>query len=144
AEAARAAHEDPAHTHVGYFLIDKGVSALEGQLGYRPRFKARALRAVQRHATIAYLGTLSFLVTLIVAALVLALIQIHAGAAITVLTALLAFIPAGELAVSLLNWDLTHMFGPKLLPKIDLAKGIPADARTMIVVPALLCDEKSV
>src|SRR5262249_3594890 len=87
---------------------------------------------------------LTFLITLIVTGLVLALAQIHAGPALAILGALLILIPASELAVSLVNWDLTHMFSPKLLPKIDLAKGIPADACTIVVVPALICDEASV
>ena len=41
AQAARAANEDIAHSHVGYFLIDKGVVQLEEHVGYRPTLGER-------------------------------------------------------------------------------------------------------
>src|SRR5438874_11476651 len=53
-------------------------------------------------------------------------------------------IPASELALSVLNWDVTHVFEPRLLPKIDLSKGIPLEARTMVVVPVIFNDQSTV
>ena len=35
-------------SHVGYFLVDKGREALEGQIAYRPLFSERFLRVVKR------------------------------------------------------------------------------------------------
>src|SRR6266550_1391339 len=58
AEAARAANEDAAHSHVGYFLIDRGITRLEQHVGYRAPLRDRVFRAIERHATIAYLGTM--------------------------------------------------------------------------------------
>src|SRR5207249_819682 len=51
---------------------------------------------------------------------------------------------ASALALSVLNWDMTHIFAPRLLPKIDLSKGITSEARTMVVVPVILNDEETV
>src|SRR5437870_6940579 len=53
-------------------------------------------------------------------------------------------IPASELALSVLNWDVTHIFEPRLLPKIDLSKGTPSEARTMVVVPVIFNDETTI
>src|SRR5207245_1083871 len=61
-----------------------------------------------------------------------------------VIAALLSLIPASDLALSVLNWDVTHVFEPRLLPKIDLSKGISADARTIVVVPVIFHDEATV
>ncbi len=145
AEEARAANEDRAHSHVGYFLIDEGVVRLEKRVGYRPRLSEQVSRAIQHHPAIAYLGTLSLLVTLITVSLLWAMLSSKAGIATTIIGALLALIPASDLIASVLNWDLTHIFPPRLLPKIDLArKGIPPDACTMVVVPVILSDEATV
>jgi hypothetical protein len=57
-----------------------------------------------------------------------------------VVTALLGLIPASELALSVVNWDITHLFEPRLLPKIDLSRGIPAEAQTIVVVPVIFND----
>ncbi|HXI61656.1 MAG TPA: glucoamylase family protein [Pyrinomonadaceae bacterium] len=144
AEAARAANEDNAHSHVGYFLIDKGVARLEEHVGYRSPLGERVFRAIERHATVAFLGTLSLVTLLFVILLVAALVYSGAGIAITIIGTVLALIPASDLIVSVVNWDVTHIFPPKLLPKLDLSKGIPNDACTMVVVPVILFDESTI
>jgi cyclic beta-1,2-glucan synthetase len=144
AEAARAANEDNAHSHVGYFLIDKGVARLEEHVGYRSPPGERVFRAIERHATMAFLGTLSLITLLFVILLVAALVYSGAGIAITIIGTVLALIPASDLIVSVVNWDVTHIFPPRLLPKLDLSKGIPNDACTMVVVPVILFDESTI
>ena len=59
----------------------------------------------------------------------------HVGA-ITV--AILALGPASELATALVNWTVTHVLGPRPLPRLDLDDGVPANLRTLVVVPMLL------
>ena len=61
-----------------------------------------------------------------------------------VLTAALALIPASDLALTVLNWDLTHFFPPRLLPRMDTVKGIPEDAATFVVVPTIFLNESQV
>src|SRR5205085_2587205 len=82
-------------------------------------------------------GTLPLIASFIVAALVA--IAYHAGASFGLLTAfvMLSLIPASDLALSILNWDVTHLLGPRLLPSMESKDGIPADAATMVVVPTL-------
>ena len=144
AEAARDADKDPAQTHVGYFLVGEGLYRLEPEVSCWLQPGERLRRAIQRHATAAYLGTLTFLTLLVIALLAFAVFTAGAGLWLTVLTAVLVLIPASELALSVLNWDFTHVFAPRLLPKIDLSKGIPPEARTMVVVPVILSDQATI
>ncbi len=144
AEEARSAGADPAHTHVGYFLIAEGVSRLEAETAYRPRLGERVRRAIKRHASIAYLGSLTLLTVLILSVAVIYGLRTQPGLLMFVIAALVSLIPASDLALSVLNWDVTHFFAPRLLPNIDLSKGIPADARTMVVVPVIFNDQETV
>ncbi len=144
AEATRASGEDSTHSHVGYFLVGNGVAQLENEVGYSPRVGEKILRTIERHASLTYLGTIALLTALIATLVVIALVPLGAGGALTLLAVLLALIPASDLAVNLLNWDITHVLPPKLLPKIDLTKGIPPEARTIVVVPVILADEATV
>ncbi|HEX7531000.1 MAG TPA: hypothetical protein VF333_07645, partial [Pyrinomonadaceae bacterium] len=141
AEEARRAGEDAAHAHVGYFLIAEGVSRLETESAYRPRLGERARRAIERHATLAYLGTLTLLMTLIVGFAVITVWLAQPSIVMVAIAVLLSLIPASDLALSVLNWDITHIFEPRLLPNIDLSKGLPAEARTMVVVPVIFNDQ---
>jgi cyclic beta-1,2-glucan synthetase len=144
AEEAQTSGSDVAHSHVGYFLIGEGVHRLETETSYRPRVGEAIRRAVERHATFAYLGTLLALTAVIVGFIVMAAFRVDASIAMAVMVTLLSLIPASDLALSVLNWDVTHLFDPRLLPKIDLSKGIPAEARTIVVVPTILNDAATV
>ncbi len=141
AQTARKESKEEPQTHVGYFLVGEGVTRLENQAGYRPRLMERTLRAIQGHATFVYLGVISFLTLLMVAILVWLMLRLNAGPALTIIGVLLVLIPASDLALDLVNWSVTHSFAPKILPKLDLTRGIPPEARTMVVVPAILPNE---
>src|SRR6266496_840966 len=144
AEEARDSGAVSTHSHVGYFLIDKGVSRLERETNYRPTLTRRIRRAIEQHAAFSYLGTLTAITLMIVGVILLALILNQANIATIIVAAILSLIPASDLSLSVLNWDVTHFFEPRLLPKIDLSKGIPAEARTIVVVPAILNDKETV
>lgn len=69
AQSAANSGKDARTAHVGYYLIDAGVFQLEEVFGYLPRLGERFQRWCFRHPTLAYLGTLSLLTTLILAAI---------------------------------------------------------------------------
>jgi cyclic beta-1,2-glucan synthetase len=144
AESARDGAAVEERAHVGYYLVGTGVSELEREFAYRPKARERRLRALLAHPTRFYLGTLALLTALVVATLVFGAYLAGAGWPLLAALALLSLIPASELAVSVLNWDVTHLLPPRVLPKIDASEGIPADARTMVVIPAILSGEPAV
>lgn len=140
AETSAGSIEDQSSSHVGYFLIGKGLAQLEAQTSYQPRSRERIERVIKRHATTFYLGVLTLVVMLLIGLWSALVFRVHHSISMTLLAGLLALIPATDLALSVLNWDITHTFEPHLLPKIDLSQGIPAEARTMVVVPVILFD----
>lgn len=145
-ELAQQSHEhnpqDSAQAHVGYYLIDEGRAALEHEVNYRPALIERAQRLALRHPTLFYFGLFGLLIGLILSLLALAAVRAGATPFGLVAIALLALIPATDLALSILNWDITHTFKPRVLPKMDAEAETPPEARTMIVVPTLLTSEK--
>ena len=131
-------------THVGYYLVDAGLAQLESSYCYQPRAAERLRRYLLRHATVAYLGSLAFLTLLIIALLVSAMHAFGASWPLLIATSLLSLIPASDLALSVLNWDVTHLFPPRLLPRMETITGIPEEARTMVVVPTIFSSESQV
>ena len=107
-ESARDGAAIEERAHVGYYLVGAGVSELESEFAYRPKARERRLRALLAHPTRFYLGTLALLTALVVAALVFGAYLAGAGWPLLAALALLSLIPASELAVSVLNWDVTH------------------------------------
>ena len=144
ADAPAGPAPEAARAHVGNYLVGDDVVRLEQVFGYRPRPRERVVRTVLRHPTFFYLGTLGLLTALVVAAL--CFIAYRGGASWAVLAglALLSLIPASDLALSVLNWDVTHLFAPRLLPSMETKQGVPEDARTMVVVPTLFTGDATV
>ena len=142
--AAHADEASRAQRHVGYYLIDDGLAQLESTFKYQPRPTERLRRFLLRHATGTYLGTLTLMTLLIVSLLIYFMYRNGVGWPFLIFTALLAIIPASDLVLTVLNWDVTHFFTPRLLPRMDTVKGIPDDAATFVVVPTIFLHESQV
>jgi cellobiose phosphorylase len=148
-ELAEAAHRrDAGHvgrTHVGYYLIDAGRAELEARFGYRPRLRERLSRFVVAHPTACYLGSIGVLSAGLVAAAVLTVKRRSpAGKGLLTALGLVSALPASEIAMTLVNGVVTALLPPRLLPKLDLLRGIPASLRTLVAVPSLLDSEAGI
>ena len=140
AEAAPQADGAPDEraTDPGYYLIAQGRPALEAEIGYRAPSSERFRRMFLSGATPGYLATISVVTGLLLA---LPLLAGHsAGMSLGALAALalLAVIPASDLALALVNRAVMDLIGPTALPRLELADGVPASLRTLVVVPTLL------
>ncbi len=135
---------DHRHEHVGWYLIDEGRVELERAFGYKPAVAERTARLIRGRSTFAYLGALSLGTILLLVIPLLFAWRLGAGAIVLTVLGLLTAVPAGDMALSLLNWLVTSVSLPRKLPKIDLSSGIPEAARTMVVVPTLLSDAQVV
>jgi cyclic beta-1,2-glucan glucanotransferase len=124
--------------HVGYYLISRGRFRLEGDLGYPPSAGERLARFFFKHPAIGYLGTIAVTVALGVSSLVAYAGRRGAAPVELWLVAMLTLIPVSELVISLINAILTSRIPPRPLPKLALRKGIPAESRTLVVVPAII------
>lgn len=126
--------------HVGFYLINSGLSTLEKSIGYRPRLNARLRHWGLAHPTLTYLGSISILSLLIVVGL-LSYTHVSSGSpAQLILVGLLGCGLALDAAINLVHWIITHQIPPRTLPRMDYSEGIPADCRTMIVIPTMLAN----
>ena len=143
-EAHKANAQDIEHAHVGYYLISDGLVELEKAFGYRLRVREFVRRAILSHPTLFYLGTLTLLTALVISALLFFAYVAGASPLLLVVFALLSLVPASDLALSVLNWDITYLLPPRLLPSMETKHGIPEDACTMVVVPTLFTSTETV
>jgi cyclic beta-1,2-glucan synthetase len=130
--------KDEVARHVGYYLIDTGRQALEEITGAKVPMWEWSRRWLRAHATGAYFGSLSLLTAALVAVPLL-FVSGLVPALTLVLLGFLLVLPASELAALALNYFVTSLLPPQVLPKMSFEKeGIPDDCRTLVVVPMLL------
>ena len=124
--------------HVGYHLVGEGRHDLELDIGYRPKLSKRARRVVLRWPATFYFSLVVF-ITAVLAGYGARYVRTHGGsAAETVWTALLLLIPASEVAIVFIQRLVALFIRPRRLLRLNFDQGLPADARTMVIVPVLL------
>src|ERR1700723_68246 len=128
----------------GYYLISHGRLEFERELGFQVAWRRGVLRLYVRHAVSGYLGTIALLTALILALPLAHARELHVSAPILVLLALLASVPASDLAIALINRVVADLFGPRTLARLELRDGVPEDLRTVIVVPTLLTSRDAI
>ncbi len=137
-EAVWAGLEQPRLAHVGYYLLDKGRDSLEKQIGYQPDRSQQFSRTLLAHPTLVYVGGIVGLTSLLTAAALLYAISTGGNFIQLILVGCLSLMPASAMAVSLVNWLVTMLMRPRVLPKLDFSEGVPPQCRTMVVIPAML------
>ncbi len=130
--------------HVGYYLIDEGFSQLAARIGLHPSLTWRVRTFVRTHAEELFLTSIQILTLLFIAAALFPVLGHVRGFTGIAAIIILAFIPAMQDAVDLVNSTITAIFEPEALPKLDFSNGIPRECTTLVAVPTLLLSEKQV
>lgn len=141
---AHALEHDTRSSHVGYYLIDAGRADLEREIGYRPTRLERVQRWWADRSQVAYfslIGLFSFFFLLI---FTLYAITQTANIWLILLTPLLLLVPALTVSTELINWVLTLLFPPQVLPKLEFERAIPETFHTVIAIPTLLTSVEEV
>ena len=126
--------------HVGFYLLGEGVRKLEREARCRLPLRLRVGRALQARPTVTYLGPILLGAAALLAAFAGLVTDLGAGPAALALTLLLGVVPALTVAVAAVNLAITQLVWPRVLPRMDLEDGVPAEARTLVVMPVLLTD----
>jgi cyclic beta-1,2-glucan synthetase len=123
---------------VGVYLIGPGLPTLQKSLRIQPSLRVRLYQWTSKHALIGYLS-LIVLIVIVITNYLLKKASEQTGHTFWLwVLGVVIVIASSQLASTLVNWVITLLIRPQLLPKMDFKKGIPATYRTLVVVPALL------
>ena len=131
-------------SHVGYYLIDKGLLQLEHAAGVRLSITEAMQRAGRRLPLVVYLGTILLLMLIFSGSL---LAQGHVGQLsgwMLTLIVILVVLSTSHLAIALVNWVATLLVAPRRLPRLDFSEGISPDYRTLVVIPSMLINTQNI
>ena len=143
-KSARLSEGDGRAGHVGYYLIDKGLPALERATGVRWPWSRFVERMIHRLPLTFYVGGVVALTLLAVSGLLWHIQSLGAAGGMFLAFALVSLIGTSRLAVGLMNALAAFLVKPKALPRMDFSSGIPPDCRTMVAVPTMLNGEEGI
>ncbi|MCF0124996.1 MAG: hypothetical protein HUJ68_04450 [Clostridia bacterium] len=117
--------------HIGYYLIEKGINELYGELKYKNQETDKNKKAK------IYISIITL------TSIILSILSTYTIKTNTIWQQLIAFIlfliPASEVSVQIVQFILSKTVKPKLIPKMDFTKGIPKEYATMVEI----CDRIS-
>lgn len=143
-ESARKNGVDDRTAHVGFYLIDKGLPALEHAACARIPALEITCKTAKRFSLLLYLGAIA-LITFLLVVVLLAHVNLKNmlyGEVIILGAALI--IAISQLALELVNCLAMSIVTPHSLPRMDFSLGIPAGFHTLTVVPTMITNSQNI
>ncbi|HBV86948.1 MAG TPA: glycosyl transferase family 36 [Desulfosporosinus sp.] len=141
---AQKAHEqgDFISSHVGYYLTAQGREDLEQELEEdfgKPRdVWTKLRRGILKQPESYYFGSL-FVGVICLFGFLLPYAILETPLSLSYILLFIGLlIWASSIVIPLVNWMASEFVRPSFLPKLELRDGIPAQLRTMVVIPTLL------
>lgn len=151
-ELAEVAHKVPCHnpreadrySHIGYYLVSDGVELLHRKIGFRIPLGQRVRAFVKQHPDELFVPAIAVLALAIMSTILLLLTDPGSSPYLILLAMAALLLPCSQSAVQVVNYLVTSLLQPQILPKINFSKGIPDRCLTMVAVPTLLLSETQV
>ena len=126
-------------SHIGYYLIDNGINELYDSLQYKTTRKMKPKNKVKLYILATSLLT-------IITSLILTFILIgnYQNIGLNILSFIIFLIPSHEFSIKLIQYILSKIIKPKLIPKLDMQNGIDKENTTMVVIPTILKSKEKV
>jgi cyclic beta-1,2-glucan synthetase len=139
-ECAKKNSDKEFENHVGYYLIDNGRYKLNALLNINFKGFEKLKNMIKGRAVGIYIGSIVLLTAILLGGFITWSYFNDTNISIYkyILSVIVTSIPLSEVVVSILNWSITNLSTPNLLPKINLSDGIPKMGMTCVVVPTLI------
>ena len=131
-------------SHVGYYLTGDGCIATAKAANAKMNFSEKCGRIRSKHPLLIYLGSISILTFLTCWILIEEVAKEKLSTTVIITVCIVALLTTTRFAVSLVNWLVTVAIKPSVMPRMDFSKGIPAEAKTMVVIPTLITSTETI
>jgi len=128
-------------SHVGYYLIGNGRRQTEKMAKMKLPIADRLEKTVRCYPLTFYVSAIALITLFIGGGFFVRTSEHGVHYKLLWVVALLSVLCASQLAVTLVNWMVTLLVSPRLLPRMDFSRGIPSECRTLVVVPTLFASE---
>ncbi len=125
--------------HVGYYIVGNGITELLSCFGYNDRSNKNT-----KYPYVIYFLPIVIITWILTLLMTMYCYKMSNNVYASLLVLIFSYIPSSTIAINIVNWIVTHNIEPNFLPKLEYINGIDENASTMVVIPTLVTNEKSV
>ena len=122
--------------HIGFYLIGDGKEILLERLQVKP--------VINNKKSAKYILCIFILSSLITILFELFTYSKTQNTLFSIIIAFLIYIPIMEIVIKTIQYILSKMVKPKLVPKLDFSSGIPKEYETIVVIPTIIDNTEKV
>ncbi len=123
--------------HIGFYLISDGKQEFYNYLGI-----SKKILSTQSKIRLYIFGI--YLISSIFSILIGFKLYERTNIFYAILVPLVSFIPISEIIIQIIQYILSKIVKPKLLPKIDMLSGVDKENSTMVVIPTIINNEDKI
>ena len=132
-------NENKKESHIGYYLISAGKDELLSQLLNK---KVKSLKPKEKKSM--YILGVVFLSVLLSFLCGLFVYNKTQNFFISLIIFVVTLVPSQTIIVQLLQYILSKIIKPKMLPKLDFKAGVPEEYSTMVIIPTIVKNKEKV
>jgi cyclic beta-1,2-glucan synthetase len=125
--------------HIGYYLVGNGTYELYNALGYKNKKNISFNTKVKF-----YIWFIIFFTAIISYITALQLQNLVNKFVVGVVSFILLLVPVSELTIQLVQYILSKVVKPKIIPKLDFYGGITEENSTFVVIPTIIKSKEKV
>lgn len=118
-------------SHIGYYLISNGINELYKTLQTNKKPKQ------QKSSVAGYILSITVL-SIIISGLSAYYIFNQTNLGLAIIAFILTFIPSTQIITEIIQYLLSKIVKPTLIPKMDFINGIPEEYATMVIIPSIV------
>lgn len=126
-------------SHIGYYLIDRGINKLYNKLEYIAKGEETPQSRTKTYILV--VSVLSIVISIFLSYMLNLEIR---NTGMAVLSFILFLIPSSEIIIQISQYVLSKIVKPKLIPKLDFSNGIDKENSSMVVIPTILKNREKV
>ena len=132
-------NEDERKSHIGYYIIDKGIYDLKKELNIE-----NCKISCEKKKSRRYISSIIILTSLLDLITSYGFLNVTKSLIFSILLLIFMYIPISEIVIKAIQYILSKTVKPKIIPKLDFSEGIPREYSTMVIVPTILKGKKDV
>lgn len=143
-KAAERKDNEDRKAHVGFYLIDKGLTQLKALLKARSTIKESFTKGSSGRKLFLFIGSIVMVSGILTLAMIMELMEQGITGSDLWLAGFLFLLGTSHFAVAFVNWIATFVTVPKHMPRMDFSHGIPPEYRSLVVIPSMLNSREGV